>query len=131
MGYPSLSSKLRARYRRIACPIALFGWARYIAPKAKVTHSNLCDLAAAEHRKPPSGGHQTDPYLAAATLGFKDHRHACTELLNSDPASIHRASDLSSRVAQWSLDAAGVGRSDCGACRERNWGDLLRNQLHR
>jgi len=67
-----------------------------------------CDLPAAEHRKPPSGGHHTDPYLAAAALGFKDHRHACTELLNSDPASIHRASDLSSRVAQWSPDAAGV-----------------------
>ena len=54
------------------------------------------------------------------------------ELLNSDPASIDRASGLpSSLVAQRSLDAAWLGRSHCRACRERNCSDLLRNQLHR
>ncbi len=74
----------------------------------------------------------TLPLALAATAAMLRAAQPCTELLNSDPASIHRASGLSSsRVAQRSLNAARLGRSHRRACRERNCGDLLRNQLHR
>ena len=57
------------------------------------------------------------------------HAQNCLTL---DSASLGRAAGLrSSRVAQRGLDATCIGRSPRRACRERNCGNLLRNELHR